>query len=411
MDENQVVEKLKGLVNDAKANMIDKDSFQKEVSELKSKFAGVEGLAAKFAETEKELAALGTMVKESVTKQNHKGDIDADNLKAINDIIPELIKRAEKKDNSPIILRIKANTDVVSLSGKVDQTDGDFPPSYYKPGVNAVPVRTNPIFQLANKFGVGGTDSIKWVEEVGVEGAATNPGENALKGQISDGFVVKRADVTKVTAFTKATKEMVKFAPALYDFIRRKVVYAIERRIDDQLLTGTGTFPQLQGIRSVSKTLTLAGLAGSTDAPTLYDAIEAALTQINESSEGNFQANSIFMRPSDYYKLRRAKITDGQLVYPAWWNNEAPNIMGVPVYQATHAGIEAGHVLLADMSKLNVALAGEIEIAIGLDGNDFTYNRFTILGERYLGSFIEGNDENAFIYDDFASMQAFIATT
>ena len=71
----------------------------------------------------------------------------------------------------------------------------------------------------------------------------------------------------------------------------------------------------------------------------------------------------------------------------------------------------AGTFLVGEMSKALVAEKGSIMVEVGLDGNDFTQNMRTILGEARLEVIIENNDLTAFVKGTFATTNAALETT
>lgn len=400
---------MKSLIHNRDSKLITEDQFKIRLADLT---AGSDKMGTELRaelkkineETLKELENLKGMIENRGMDNESALDF---NMRQINELIPKLTEAYDNQRVSEFKIKLRANTDVVGM-GKIDTAGGIYPDAYMMPGINEKPTVKNILFSLANKIPIPGKDTIKWLEEVAVEGTAGMTAENALKSQISQSWKTAKADVQKATAFTKATDEMIRFAPLLWDRIKRKIIQVIEDKVDIQLFEGTGADEQINGIKKYAKTVNLAGLADSVVKPTMIEAIQAGITQMYESSHGVFVPNAIFVRPVDYFKMRTTKNADGTPIIPGWMMSDGLKIDDVPIYKTTASAIATGYFMIADTTKLNVGLASELEIVVGLSGDDFIYNRATVRGERYLASFVEGNDADAFIYDSFANVLTFI---
>ena len=70
--------------------------------------------------------------------------------------------------------------------------------------------------------------------------------------------------------------------------------------------------------------------------------------------------------------------------------------------------IPAGKIFVADMSKYNTTNYVGYTVKIGWVNDDFIKNQFVILGESRFHAFVKKLDEQAFIYDDIATIKAAI---
>jgi hypothetical protein len=64
-----------------------------------------------------------------------------------------------------------------------------------------------------------------------------------------------------------------------------------------------------------------------------------------------------------------------------------------------------------DLSVINVGFTGNMTIQIGLDGNDFTNNKKTILVEQELVQFVSANDTQVLVKGTFAAGKAVLEAT
>jgi hypothetical protein len=81
---------------------------------------------------------------------------------------------------------------------------------------------------------------------------------------------------------------------------------------------------------------------------------------------------------------------------------------GIPIVETT--AMTAGTFLIGEFGKALVAEKGGIMVDVGLDGNDFTNNMRTILGEWRGEVIIENNDTSAFVTGTFATTNAALET-
>ena len=84
-------------------------------------------------------------------------------------------------------------------------------------------------------------------------------------------------------------------------------------------------------------------------------------------------------------------------------------VSGMKVIETT--AITEGYFLGGQMSVLNLLIREEMGIQIGLDGNDYTQNKKTLLAEKRLVQFCSANDTGVIIQGDLATAKAAIAVT
>ena len=70
--------------------------------------------------------------------------------------------------------------------------------------------------------------------------------------------------------------------------------------------------------------------------------------------------------------------------------------------------IPAGKIFVADMSKYNVSNYVGYTVRIGFINDQFITNKFTIVGESRFHAYVKKLDEQAFIYDDIATIKTAI---
>lgn len=405
MENKEFLTQIESIVNKAIEQRMPKEDFSKELSKMAENFKGFEDgikqAEENYAKLEKSFAELSTEVKKGFeTVQPEKG-------KTIAEIIKKTVEKHNSVGQKDVYVKfddlfdalhksVNTITEGTNLAGRVIMPDR-------LQGINELTRNTFSLRPFAN---VGRTVSnyVEWIEETASNGDAAMTAENALKAQIDMLFELKTEKVKKVTAFGKVTTEALADAPYLESFIRGELLYKLAYRENAQLLLGNGVGENLKGIANYAQTLDLASLQGTVVTPTIFDCVNAAITQIIENGKGRFVPNTYRMHPVDVFKAKSEKDADGKTLYP----NFEQMFPGMQL--VIDSTLTAGTFIVGDMKMFNIFDREMPTIYVGLSGEDFTYNRVTILAEQRLVSFVKGNDVEAIIKDTFTNAKVFIGS-
>lgn len=164
---------------------------------------------------------------------------------------------------------------------------------------------------VADLFMQAQTDSptIRYMKETTYTNGADTVAEGDDKPEA--GFALEETDVSvrKVAVWTKVTDETLEDFSQIRPYIDQRLSFMVRSKIDDQLLNGNGTSPNLAGLLGTSGIQT-AEMSSNT-AVKLAEAIMNAITKVR--TVGFFEPDAIVMHPNDYQKLRLA--TDGNTQY------------------------------------------------------------------------------------------------
>jgi len=164
---------------------------------------------------------------------------------------------------------------------------------------------------VADLFMQAQTDSptIRFMKET----TYTNGADTVLEGDDKPeaGFALEEVDVSvrKVAVWTKITDETLEDFAQVRPYVDQRLSFMVRSKIDDQLLNGSGTAPNIAGLLGTSGVQT-AEMSSNT-AVKLAEAIMNAITKVRVT--GQFEPDAIVMHPNDYQKLRLA--TDGNTQY------------------------------------------------------------------------------------------------
>jgi len=237
--------------------------------------------------------------------------------------------------------------------------------------------------------------------------------EAASKPQIDFKMETRYAEPVKVAAHEVLTTEAVQDIPNLQsianDFLRRK--HDLKRQNGLFFGDGTGANPKgatVYGRTFVAGDMASVFVAGSTN---VIDVINACITDIsvthNYTDEESYIANVAMLNKVDFFiQLVAAKDADGHPLYPMASLFNRVVIGGVLIIP--FEDIPAGKVFVADMSKYNVTRFKPYTVKIGWINDQLITNQFTMVGESRFHAFVKNLDEQAFIYDDIATIVAAI---
>jgi HK97 family phage major capsid protein len=191
--------------------------------------------------------------------------------------------------------------------------------------------------------------------------------ENTAKPQSDIVYLVKTVVAETIATYFKCTRQTYDDLPQLASEIETKGIYAVRVKEDQQLLKGTGTGGQLQGVYPIATALTATPPAGAN----LYDLILLATAQLGAAG---FSATGAIVSQADATTLAMVKDTQGQYVRRPEF--AVPQIAISPSLAATEwvVGDFARGVRIFERETVNVQVASQNE-------DDFLKNKVTVLIE------------------------------
>lgn len=259
-------------------------------------------------------------------------------------------------------------------------------------GLTRIQRRSPFLMQLANVSPIS-TMYAQWAEQENPDGAPTAVSEGSSKPQIDFDWVEKSQKVEKIAAFIKVSKEALADLAGLRNEIDTELRETVLLKADDDLYDGDGNTPNIKGITEFATAYSEP--TGITTVDNNFDLLRAAIAQVVEAK---FIPNYIVMHPTDVANLDILKDDEGRYLVPPFKSATGQVISGVQIVE--NLGVTQGEFLVGDFTKWRVRLREAFNIDMGLDGNDFTTNMITILGEIRLASYVKGNHTGAFVIGD-----------
>lgn len=204
---------------------------------------------------------------------------------------------------------------------------------------------------IRNLIPNGNTDAqtIRFPKESAYDDGAAMTAQGSTLPQSDFDITATSVNVEKLGTYMRITEEMLADTPQLSSYLSARVPGKVLSIEDDQILNGTGTSPQLDGLFT-DGTAFVTGASGafyqSIEAANEYDVLVAALNQLALS---NYQANAILLNPTDMHKIALLKATTNEYLRNQIYSGLTPTIMGVPV--TANTAVTAGKFLVGDLSQ------------------------------------------------------------
>jgi HK97 family phage major capsid protein len=373
----------------------------KDAEAVKSLNSDIEALK----EAQKEAGIVLKKVKDSVEAASSVKNVDGSIEAMLNAKHEDFLTAKSQRHDFKFELDTKAVGDMTfaaNLSG------GNMPQAQRLEGINDIAEREARIYGRVPKLTTSG-NTIDWVYEDAQEGAAAGTAEGASKNQIDNNFVVTSVSLLKQTAYFKVSTEMLDDVSFMASWLRNKLIVRLFNRIDSQVIEGDGTGTNLNGLTTQATAFAAGSFALSVDNANNVDVLAVAANQIRIANHSG--ALTIVMHPSDVTALKLEKLssTDKRYVERLMMVGSTLRMDGIPIVEST--AITAGTYLIGDMSKALIAEKGSIMVDVGLDGNDFTKNMRTIIGEWRGEVIVQNNDTTAFVTGTFATDKTALETT
>lgn len=361
-----LVQELQGLVDDVKSG--DEASI-KRADAIVAELEEVDEHLAKAAEKADTLARLG-----QTSKETHKGVNMNNSARSLGEAAVEAIKKAglaRGVQPGTAAAEFKAATDTI-----VEPVPGDIQISdrvvTYPNGELYVRDLFPTEFVSAPTIGF---------YQVTTEGTADTVAEDGAKPQLSAEGTLVTVPLTKVAGIMKIADEMIEDYPRLVSAINRRGVYEKDLAVEDQLINGSGTAPDLTGLLAGGiSTGTWVNGGGAAD---MAEAIYNAAMTIKLTT--GHDADGVIINPADWAIIRLAKDGNDQYYGGGYFDGQYgtqlgglyPEIWGMRV--AISAFCPQGTIIVGAFRPGSaLAIKGGTRVDLNYDGVDFSHDRCTL---------------------------------
>lgn len=229
------------------------------------------------------------------------------------------------------------------------------------------------------------SSAVEYLKHTGFTNNAGVVAEGAAKAESTFEFDLATANVVTIAHWTKITEQLAADAPAVTAYINAKMMYGLQLKVDNQIISGTGTSTQLGGfLKSGNHT----DYSSAVTIPTGANLMDFALLIKTKLDTLGYPPKVLLLNPADWAGLALLKDTQKRYLLGGPAGVTTKSLWGLPV--ETTASVPSGKYIMADFA-LGSTIYDRQEVALEIDreGDDFRKNLLTIRVERRLGLGVE----------------------
>lgn len=229
------------------------------------------------------------------------------------------------------------------------------------------------------------SSAVEYLKHTGFTNNAGVVAEGDAKAESTFEFDLATANVVTIAHWTKITEQLAADAPAVTAYINAKMMYGLQLKVDNQIISGTGTSTQLGGfLKSGNHT----DYSSAVTIPTGANLMDFALLIKTKLDTLGYPPKVLLLNPADWAGLALLKDTQKRYLLGGPAGVTTKSLWGLPV--ETTASVPSGKYVMADFA-LGSTIYDRQEVALEIDreGDDFRKNLLTIRVERRLGLGVE----------------------
>jgi HK97 family phage major capsid protein len=381
-DKGELDKTVKGLVDGQVASV--KENLEKEIEAQKEEVSKV---TVKLDEAQKEIDQLkadASRIRVAANENEAKGrafDIALD--EAMKENADEL-KELSKDKNAKVRLQLKA----VGTMGISSVSGIDLANAQLRPGIVPIPNRRLHMRDIMNT-GRMTTSDFHYLRETGGEGDVGVWAENSgNKPQLDFDYIESVAPSQYIAGFLQISRKALDDIPAMRSALSMRLLEKYLVAEDAQILNGTGTGSQLEGILQVAE-----AYDGAKDR-----LIERVVDAIGQLEENNHYADGIVLKPRDWSEIALTVGNTQEFTLPGVGvvnvTNGVMYINGVPIYKINGMPSNDRQFLVGDWMLGSQLLIREDPIV------EFSYENATNFQRNEVTVRVEGRVALPIYYDD-----------
>lgn len=312
--------------------------------------------------------------------------------KSFNEVLRSSIEEAEDDYNK--FLRKETKSFAIELKAVGDMstsnvTGGSRYGQIMQPGIIELPKRKVHLSQILKGGPIGPGNTFTFMRENGQgEGAIAPVAEGAMKPQLDLDLIEATVNIETIAGWLRVTRKAMNNIPGFISFLQSRLPEKFQRVLDNQILYGDGSTPNLKGL------LTSGNFVNSTStAGVVIEKIIDDVSLLEDTYER--EATGILLRPATYYSFFKNKATgSGEYDLPqgVTFVNGQMYLFGIPVYAST--ALNATDYVVGDFdmgAQLLTQEAMRIEF-FEQDGTNVRENKVTVRIEGNYALPVYGSD-------------------
>ena len=242
--------------------------------------------------------------------------------------------------------------------------------------------------RLRDVINQGSTSSntVEWLR-LAYTRAADAVADSSDKPEAAAAYTAETATVRTQAVTIPVTEQMLADAPALITEVNGRLIYDLEKLLEEQMLYGAGSGQDFPGILNDSDVVAIGDFGSGATADSLIDKIRRAMGQIRRSG---FEPNAVVMDPLDATELAIKKGSDGHYLYHVFPSQDGSmRVWGLAIVESNSmtetalASEPERNVLVGDFTRGATLWNREaISLAVGYVNAQFLKNQRTIRAER-----------------------------
>lgn len=286
-----------------------------------------------------------------------------------------------------------------------NSTTGQVVDNAYVPGIFGDVRRQRRIREIIPGGTMSG-DKMPYVRQTGKDGTVTTVIEGGDKPQLDYDIQLYEAPARKIAAHVRIGEELLNDMQGISSFITIQATADIMDKEDQQLLYGTGSSGQIEGLTIVTGVLTATAI-DQRDVSSSQK-VDAVICACHALVKNNYMPDTIFMNPADVYDIMLLKATDGDYLKRINFTTDGSLVIkGIRVFESL--AVTAGDFGVGQMSR-----AAQLYQRDGLsvrffdqDQDNAVKNLVTVVIEERLA--LTHPYPNAIFYDSFTDVNNVIS--
>lgn len=305
--------------------------------------------------------------------------------------VKSLGEKFTESDNFKAMAEGKSRNAQVEIKAATNATGETY--SQRLAGVVGKPVESLTLLDIISTANAT-SNAVDYVQELLItDGAAPRADELSAYGESDYTFETKSMPISDVGHFTKMSKNLMADNGSVASFINGKMPYQVARKVQNQIVSGTGASGQLKGLTHVDNHTVFTPEAGKT----VFENIRLAIAQMEAA---DLAPSFVILHPEDAAELDLAKGSDGHFIAADARAVNPDVAWGVRVIKSKAVG--KGKFILVDSSQIRLWVREGMSVETSnSDADDFQKGLVTVLATQRCALTVE--NKSGVFYGDLVA--------